>query len=62
MSHFMVKSKTSFSLGLFPQMMKSIELHYQDMLPLPHASEDLLDELMEVQMNVGSPVRDSKML
>lgn len=43
-------------------MVKSIELHYQDMLPLPHASEDLLDELMEVQMNVGSPVRDSKML
>ncbi|XP_075886002.1 tetraspanin-8-like isoform X1 [Nelusetta ayraudi] len=34
-----------------PQMVKSIELHYQDMLPLPHASEDLLDELMEVQMN-----------
>lgn len=51
----------AFTIGLVPQMVKSIELHYQDMLPLPHASEDVLDELMEVQMNVGISVSGSKM-
>lgn len=39
------------------QMAKTIQLHYLDMLPLPHASEDVLDELRDVQMNVGNPVR-----
>lgn len=35
-------------------MVKNIELHYQDMLPLSHASEDVLDELVDVQLTVGS--------
>lgn len=39
------------------QMAKSVQLHYLDMLPLPHASEDDLDELGDVQMNVGDLVR-----
>lgn len=44
----------TLTICLVPQMVKSIEMHYQDMLPLPHASEDVLDELMDVQMTVGS--------
>lgn len=45
----------TLTICLVPQMVKSIELHYQDMLPLPHASEDVVDELVEVQITVGSP-------
>lgn len=42
-------------------MAKGIELHYLDMLPLPHASEEDLEELMEVQLSVGSPVAAESM-
>lgn len=38
-------------------MAKTIQSHYLDMLPLPHASGDILDELRDVQMNVGNLVR-----
>lgn len=38
-------------------MAKTIQLYYLDMMPLTHASEDILDELRDVQMNVGNLVR-----
>lgn len=48
-------SKTPFlTLCFVVQMAKTIQLHYLDMLPLSHASEDVLDELTDVQMNVGN--------
>lgn len=48
-------SKPPFlTLCFVVQMAKTIQLHYLDMLPLTHASEDVLDELTDVQMNVGN--------
>lgn len=48
-------SKLPFlTLCFVVQMAKNIQLHYLDMLPLSHASEDVLDELTDVQMNVGN--------